>query len=79
MRVTSACPKPMPLPPARRSGWWMALLWGTFCAAVVAIALWLSPEWGTVHAEPADHAVPMAATVLYPHEPALRGMQELKK
>ena len=85
MRVTSARPKPMPIPKASREPWLSALVWLLFCAAMVAVALFLTPRIGAAYASddltiPDDasapvlasvdneHAVPMAATVLYPNE-----------
>nr|WP_315207398.1 hypothetical protein [uncultured Albidiferax sp.] len=83
MRVTSGQPKPMPPRRASREPWVSALAWLLFCAAMVAVALFLSPRVGaeddlTMPVEvsaPAlagtdgEHAVPMAAIVLYPNEP----------
>lgn len=85
MRVTSARPKPMPIPKASREPWVSALVWLLFCAAMVAVALFLTPQIGAAYASDdltvpdeagtsvlasvdSDHAVPMAATVLYPNE-----------
>ncbi|WP_367849933.1 hypothetical protein [Rhodoferax sp. WC2427] len=85
MRVTSARPKPMPPRRAIRGPWVSALLWLLFCAAMVAVALFLTPRIGAIYASqdqglppevqaPAlagadgEHAVAMAAIVLYPNE-----------
>ena len=89
MRETSVRPKPMPMRKSSREPWVTALLWLLFCAAMVAVALFLTPRIGAAYASddltipdettaPAlananadsEHAVPMAATVLYPNETA---------
>jgi len=83
MQVSTARRKPMPR--ARPGPWLHALVWLLFCAAMVAIGLYFSPGVGLAFdatelpsarpsktlpvADTADHAVPMAATVLLPHEP----------
>lgn len=87
MRVTRVRPKPMPIPRTSLESWVFALVWLLFCAAMVAVALFFTPQIGGAYAmddltipadtsvlAPADttagneYAVPMAATVLYPHE-----------
>nr|WP_315241412.1 hypothetical protein [uncultured Albidiferax sp.] len=84
MRVTSAQPKPMPPRRASRGPWVSALAWLLFCAAMVAVALLLSPRIGVVDdptmpveatapvlaSADGEHAIPMAAIVLYPNEAA---------
>nr|WP_315188958.1 hypothetical protein [uncultured Albidiferax sp.] len=83
MRVTSGQPKPMPPRRSSREPWVSALAWLLFCAAMVAVALFLSPRIGAadgltmppVASAPVlasadgELAVPMAAIVLYPNEP----------
>ncbi len=73
---------PMPATHRVREQWIFALVWLLFCAAMVAIGLFLTPELGAVdapdglpllhtaalHDDAADAAVPMAATVLLPYE-----------
>lgn len=49
MRVTSVHPKPMPIPKASRAPWVFALVWLLFCAAMVAIALFLTPRIGAAN------------------------------
>ena len=44
MRVTSARPKPMPTPRTRLQPWVSARVWLMFCAALVAVALFLTPR-----------------------------------
>jgi hypothetical protein len=57
----------------------MALVWLAFCAAVVAVALFLNPKIDAPTPAAVDHAVPMAATVLYPNERNERAAEALKK
>ena len=47
MRVTSLRPKPMPRVPRNFERWLFALLWIFFCAAMAAVALFLTPRIGT--------------------------------
>ncbi len=77
MRVTSARPKPMPPARAGRATWLLALAWLLFCAAMVAVVLFLTPRMGaayavagvpTVASTDSAQAIPMAATALYPNE-----------
>ncbi|WP_295955041.1 hypothetical protein [Rhodoferax sp.] len=50
MRVTSARPKPMPIPKPSRERWVSAVVWLLFCAAMVAVALFLTPRIGAAYA-----------------------------
>lgn len=50
MRVTSVRPKPMPMRKASREPWVSALVWLLFCAAMVAVALFLTPRIGAAYA-----------------------------
>jgi hypothetical protein len=72
----------MPATRRVRKQWVSALLWLLFCAAMVVIGLFLTPEFGAVdapdgvpllhtvavHDDAVDAAVPMAAVVLLPYE-----------
>lgn len=89
MRTTTARQKPMPRCRSARERWLAAALaWLLFCAAMVAVGLFLTPRIGTSYAaekqivpaagstlvaDMVEAAVPMAATVLYPNEPGAVG------
>lgn len=92
MQVRSASSEPVSNFRANAEPWVFALVWLLFCAAMVAIALFLTPRIGAGYAsadlaipdvspEPAlddaaiELAIPMAATVLYPNEPATSGIK----
>jgi hypothetical protein len=64
MRVTSAQPKPMPPRRASREPWVSALVWLLFCAAMVAVALFLTPRIGAAYASEDLALPPEAATPL---------------
>lgn len=50
MRTTTVRPKPMPRRRNVRESWWSAVVWLVFCAAMVAIGLFLTPRIGAAYA-----------------------------
>lgn len=72
MRVTSVRPKPIPRVPRNIERWLFALLWILFCAAMVAVALFLTPRIGAADVSdastlPDDTAAPELADTEHEH------------